>query len=76
VRLLDLAIVVLQQRAERAVKDAGAPAHRQRRAVAAGLDPLACGLDADQLHTWIVDEAGEHADRVGAAADACDHAVG
>src|SRR4051795_9243573 len=40
-RLLDLALVVLQQRAEGTVQHTRAPADRQRCAVAAGLDALA-----------------------------------
>ena len=41
---------------ERAVQHAAAPADGQRRAVAAGLDPLARGLDADQRHAGVVEE--------------------
>ena len=37
--------------------------------------PSPAGLDADQLDALVVDEAGEGADRVRAAADAGDHAV-
>ncbi len=57
------------------MQDAAAPAERERRAVAAGLDPVARGLDADQLHLGVVDERHEDPDRVGAAADAGDHAL-
>ena len=34
------------------------------------------GLDADQPHARVVEEAGEHADRVRAAADAGDDRLG
>ena len=44
--------------------------------MAAGLDPLAGRLDPDQLDLGVVDEGGEDADRVRAAADAGDHPVG
>ena len=49
VRLDDLALLVLHHRRARAVQDARATADRQRRAVARRVDPLAAGLDADQL---------------------------
>src|SRR3954471_11150196 len=75
VRLGDLAVVVLQHRAQRAVQDAGAPGDGQRRAMAARVQAVARRLDADQLDLGIVEEAGEHPDRVGAAADARDHAA-
>ena len=52
----------------------GAPADGQRRAVAARVDPVAAGLDADQLDLLVGDERGEDPDRVRAAADARDHA--
>ena len=38
--------------------------------------PVARGLDADQLDLGVVDERHEDPDRVGAAADAGDHALG
>ena len=76
VRLEDLAVLVLHDRRVGAVQDAAAAPERERRAVAAGLDPVAGGLDADQLHLGVVDERHEDADRVGAAADARDHALG
>ena len=75
VRLEDLAVLVLHDRRERAVQDAAAPAQRERRPVAPGLDPVARRLDADQLHLGVVDERHEDPDRVGAAADAGDHAL-
>ena len=58
------------------MQHAAAPAERERRAVAAGLDAVAGGLDADQRDLGVLDERHEHADRVGAAADAGDHALG
>ena len=54
------------------MQDAGAPG-AQRGAVAAAVEPLPRGLDADQLDLGVVEERGEDADRVGAAADAGDH---
>ena len=56
VRLEDLAVLVLHDRAERAVQHAAAAAERQRRAVAAGLDPVARALDADQCDAGVVEE--------------------
>ena len=76
VRLEDLAVLVLHDRAVGAVQDAAAAADGERRTVAAGLDPLPRRLGADQLHAGVVDERDEGADRVRAAADAGDHAVG
>src|SRR3954451_7979323 len=76
VRLADLALVVLEDRRQRPVEHAGPPARGQRRAVAAGLQALARRLDADELDVRVVDEPGEHADRVRPAADAGEHAVG
>src|SRR3954451_11993623 len=75
VRLADLALVVLEDRRQRPVQHAGPPARGQRRAVAPGLEPLARRLDADELDARVIDEAGEHADRVRPAADARDRAV-
>jgi len=43
--------------------------------VPAGLEALAGRLDADEPDVRVVDEAGEHPDRVRAAADARDRAV-
>ena len=48
VRLQDLPVLVLEHRRERAVQHALAPG-RERGAVAAALEALAAGLDADQL---------------------------
>src|SRR6185436_10699111 len=73
-RLLYLALVVRQDRRERAVQDAGA-AGAERGAVPARLDPLPRRLDADQLDV-VLEERGEDPDRVGAAADAGDHPRG
>ena len=57
VRLEDLAVVVGEHRRERAVEDAGAPGD-ERGAVAAAVEPLAAGLDADQLDRLVVEERG------------------
>ncbi len=54
------------------MQDAGA-ALAERGAVTIGVEALAGRLDADQLDLRVVDERGEDADRVGAAADAGDH---
>src|SRR4051794_6881462 len=75
VRLADLALVVLKDRRERPVQHARPPAGRQRRAVAPRLEPLARRLDADELDVGVVDEAGEHADRVRPAAHARENPV-
>ena len=48
----------------------------ERGAVAAGLDAVAAGLEADQPHAGVVEERVEDADRVGAAADAGRDGVG
>ena len=74
-RFEDLPLVVGEDRRERAVEDAGGPG-RKRGAVLAGVDALSPGLDADQLDARVVEEGGEGADRVRAAADAGDHAGG
>ena len=67
VRVEDLPVVVREDRRARAVQDAGA-------AGAQGRCPRR--LDADQPHVRVVDEAGEHADRIRAAADAGDDHLG
>ena len=67
VRVGDLAVLVGEHRRARAVEDAGATGAEARRAG---------GLDADEPHLLVVEEAGEHADRVRAAADAGDDASG
>src|SRR5918999_1854625 len=76
VGLENLAVLVLHDRRVGAVEDAAAAADGQRGAVAAGLDPLPRGLDADQLHVGVPHEGHERADGVRAPADAGDHAVG
>ena len=74
VRLEDLAVLVLEEERASAVQHARhAPAHR--RAVLARLEPEAAGLDADEVGGG-VDEPGERAHRVRAAADARDDEVG
>ena len=67
VRVGDLAVVVGEHRRARAVQHAGAAAAEARRARR---------LDADEPHVGVVEEAGEDADRVRAAADAGDDRVG
>ena len=76
VGLEDLAHLVLQHGRQRSVQHAGAPGDRERRAVAAGLERLAAGLDADERDALVADEGREDPDRVRAAADAGDDAVG
>jgi hypothetical protein len=76
VGLDDLAVLVLHDRRVGAVQDARAAADRERRAVARRVDAVAGGLDADQLDLGVVDERDEDPDRVGAAADARDDALG
>ncbi len=76
VGLEDLPVLVLHDRRVGAVQDAAAAAERERGAVAAGLDPVARGLHADQLDLLVAHERDEDADRVRAAADAGDHARG
>src|SRR5690606_34713347 len=71
VRRRDLASLVLEEVAHRAVQDAG-PSGGERRGVAPRLEPRARGLDADQLDTRLVDEGVEDAHRVRAATDAGD----
>jgi hypothetical protein len=66
-----LAVGVLEQIAEAAVKHAGRTG-AQGRAVVAGLDPPARRLDPDQLDV-VVQEGGEDPDRVGSAAHTGDH---
>ena len=73
--LEDLAVVVLQQVGAVAVQHAGPPAG-QRGGMAAGLDAVAAGLDADHRDGGIVEERVEQAHGVGAAADAGDQRVG
>ena len=75
VRLQDLAVLVLEDRGQRAVQHALA-AGAERGAVAAAVEALARRLDADQLDLLVAEERHEGADRVAAAADAGDHAVG
>ena len=76
VGLEDLAHLVLQHGRQRSVQHAGTPGDGERRAVAAGLERLAAGLDADERDALVAHEGREDADRVGAAADAGDDAVG
>ena len=57
------------------MQDAGRAAGDPGR-VPAGVDALAAGLEAVQPHVGVVEEGGEDAHRVGAAADAGDDRVG
>ena len=74
-RLLDLAVVVLQQIGAVAVQHAGPPAG-QRGGVLAGVEPMAGRLDADDPHRRVVEEGMEQPHGVGAAADAGDQRIG
>src|SRR3712207_8433383 len=56
----------LHDRRVGAVEDAAAAAGGERGAVASRREALARRLDADELDALVLDEAGEHADRVGA----------
>ena len=62
----DLAVLVCEHGRARAVQNGGPAGAEARRAGR---------LDADELDLLVVEEGGEHADRVRAAADACDHGV-
>ena len=74
--LVDLAVLVHQEIGAVAVQHAG-PAARQRGGVAVGhVEAVAGRLDAEDLDARVVEERMEQADRVGAAADAGDEAVG
>jgi hypothetical protein len=73
-RFGDLPVAVLQHQRERAVEHPGL-APEQRRAVAGGVEPEAARFHSDELH-WVVQERGEHANRVRAAADRRDDDVG
>ena len=75
VRVEDVAVVRLEEHRLRAVEHAEASAVDGRR-MFAGLDALSSGFNADKLHSGIVDESGEEAHGVRAAADACDRLVG
>ena len=72
--LEDLALLVGEHRGKRSVQDRGSPS-RQRGPVPA-VEPVAPGLDADQLHALVVEEGVEGPDRVRAPADAGDHPGG
>ena len=71
----DLAVVVLQQIAARAVQHAGRAAG-EARGMFAQFVAAAAGFDADQLHAVVLDERMEDADGIAAAADAGDDRVG
>ena len=75
VRLDGLAVLVLQHEGAGAVQDAGV-AGGDGGGVPAGLDAVAAGLEAVERDLGVVEEAGEQADRVGAAADAGGDGVG
>src|SRR5207302_3734010 len=64
VRLHYLPLLVLHHGRARAVQDARAPAHRQGRAVARGVEPLPARLHTDQLDALVIYEGGERPDRV------------
>src|SRR5207249_8201514 len=69
VRLADLAVLVLQHVAARAVEHADAAAADRRRVLAA-LDAEPARLHATQPHPWVLEERAAHADRIRPAADA------
>src|SRR5690606_35620903 len=71
----DLPVVVLQQEGAVAVQHAGGTAVHAA-GVLAGVDAVAGGFHADDLHGGVIQERVEQADGVGAAADAGDQAVG
>ena len=73
--LADLPLVVLERDAEGAVENAG-PAGVEGRAMAAGLEALAGRLHPEQPDRGVVEERGEDAHRVRAAAHRCDHDIG
>ncbi len=72
--VLDLAVLVLQQIGLVAVEHARAAAGDRGRVQL--VQAMARGLDPDQAHALVGQERVEHADGVGAAADAGDHGVG
>ena len=74
-RVLGLAVVVLQHEGPHAVQHPDR-AGRDGRRVPAGLHPVAAGLEAVQPDLGVVEEVGEDAQRVRAAADAGGHRVG
>ncbi len=74
VGVLDLAVLVLQEVGLVAVEHARAPAGDGGGVQL--VEAMAGRLDADQAHALVVEERVEHADGVGAAADAGDHRIG
>lgn len=73
-RLDGLAVAVLQNVGARTVEHTRTAALDRRR-VPRGVDAVARGLDAVQSHTLVIEERVEHADRVGAPADARDDGI-
>ena len=74
VRLLDLAVLILQQHGETAVQHAGT-AERQGRRVVTQTWPATAGLDSNDLHARVGHERMEGADGVRSAADARDDRI-
>ena len=70
----NLPVLCLQQVGPVAVQHAGLAAG-QGRAVLAGFDPVAGGLDADDADVVVIQERMEQAHGVGTAADAGDQTV-
>src|SRR5487761_1734848 len=66
-----LAVLILHEVAVRTVQHAGTAAV-QRRRMFLGVEAAPGRLDTDQAHVAVVEEGGEHADRVAAPADAGD----
>src|SRR3954447_20337952 len=73
-RFGDLPVVILEHERARAMQHTLTPAGDRGRVLLAR-DPEATGLDATKTHARIVEESGEHADRVRPAADARDDHV-
>ncbi|MNY46928.1 hypothetical protein D3C86_1821540 [compost metagenome] len=71
----DLAVAVLQQVGTVAVQHAR-DAAVQAGCVFLGIDAMAAGFNADDVHAKVVKERVEQAHSVGATADAGDQAVG
>src|SRR5882672_12733305 len=73
-RLLDLAMCILQQHGIASLQHAGPP-ERERSAVIAELEAAAARFDAENLDARVRNERMKHADRIRAAADTGDDGV-
>ncbi|SBM01590.1 Uncharacterised protein [Klebsiella oxytoca] len=74
VGLLNLPLIGLHHRRFHTEVDAHA-AVLKRRPVFAGFDPMSRGLHANQANGGVVDKVSEHADSIGAAANAGDNRI-